>query len=79
MSRSAQLILLLTASLLPSSSAAPHRPIAALAPVEVVVDRLSTVAGIAVAADGMVYLSEPHRGRVHAITPDGRRRVIASW
>lgn len=78
MSRSAQLILLLAASLLPSSSAAPHRPIAALAPVEVVVDRLSTVAGVAVAADGTVYLSEPYRGRVHAITADGRRRVIAS-
>ena len=77
-SRAAQLILLLTASLLPSSSAAPHRPIAALAPVEVVMDRLSTVAGAAVAADGTVYLSEPYRGRVHAIAADGRRGVIAA-
>jgi sugar lactone lactonase YvrE len=54
-SRSAQLILLLAASLLPSSSAAPHRPIAALAPVEIVTDRLSSVAGVAVAEDGTVH------------------------
>jgi sugar lactone lactonase YvrE len=70
--------LLVLAGLLPSTSATPERPVTALAPVEVVVDRLSHVAGVAVASDGTAYLSEPDAGRVHAIGPDGRRRVVAA-
>jgi sugar lactone lactonase YvrE len=45
--------------------------------VDVLVEGLTDLAGVTVAADGTAYVAEPHRGRVHAVAPDGHRRVAA--
>ena len=83
MSRFAQLILLLAASLLPSSSAAGatgHAPtprIRALAPVEVVAARFEKPVGVVVdEAAGMIFVSDRQEGTVTRVAPDGTERLI---
>ncbi|HMH50631.1 MAG TPA: DUF6531 domain-containing protein, partial [Candidatus Acidoferrum sp.] len=79
MRRSVRLAALLAIiALIPSTSAAPVDPVTALAPVEVWVDGLGDLQGIAVDAEGAVYVADRLAGTVTRIAPDRSRAVVAS-
>jgi len=86
-SRSAQLILLLVASLLPSSSllaglaflphAAAVQPLSALDSVEIYADGFGDLRGIVVDPQGNVFVADRARGAVTRLSPDGKRTRVA--
>jgi hypothetical protein len=61
--------LVLVAALIPSTSYAPVEPIAALAPVEVVLDGSQELVGVAVTLDATAYVSDAGAGVVYKISP----------
>ena len=63
--------------LIPSSSFAPTQPVSALAPFDVVADGFDELRGIAVDADGVVFVADHHAGTVTRIAPDHPPLVIA--
>jgi RHS repeat-associated protein len=63
--------------LIPSTVGAPLGNVAALAPVEVWVDGLATVGGLALDARGHLYVSDADAGTVTRVAPDGTRTVVA--
>ncbi|HYE92855.1 MAG TPA: hypothetical protein VEA38_17625, partial [Terriglobales bacterium] len=79
MRRTFQLTLLTLPLLLFSAtgSARTHH-IAALAPVDVLADGFGDVVGLVVDRDDAVFVSDRRAGTVTRLTPDGRRRTVAS-
>jgi hypothetical protein len=71
------LVLALAVLLLPSSSFAPTQRISALAPFEVVGDGFDELRGIAVDANGVVFVADHHAGTVTRIARDHPPRIIA--
>jgi sugar lactone lactonase YvrE len=70
-------MLALALLLIPSSSFAPTQRISALAPFEVVADGFDELRGIAVDADGVMFVADHHAGTVTRITPDHSPLIIA--
>ena len=70
--------LLAVIALIPSTSTAPVGPVTALAPVEVWADGFGDLQGVAVDADGAVYVADRSTGTVTRIGQDRSRTVVAS-
>jgi sugar lactone lactonase YvrE len=70
--------LVLVAALIPSTSYAPVEPIAALAPVEVVLDGSQELVGVAVTLDATAYVSDAGAGVVYKISPAGVVTIAVS-
>jgi sugar lactone lactonase YvrE len=76
--RAGELGLALFTVMLPGTGHAPPQPAVALAPVEILVDGRSELVGVAVDADGTVYVSDRGSGHVYRLTADGTLAVAAS-
>jgi glucose/arabinose dehydrogenase len=70
------LVLALITTTLTGTAITPPRPIAALAPVEIVAEGFARLRGIAIDADDAVYVSDRESGTVTRLSSEGRR-VIA--
>jgi sugar lactone lactonase YvrE len=64
--------------MLPGAGHALPQPVVALAPVEILLDGRSELVGVAVDADGTVYVSDRGSGYVYRLAVDGRLAVVAS-
>ena len=76
--RAGELGLALFTVMLPGAGHAPPQPVVALAPVEILVDGRSELVGVAVDADGTVYVSDRGSGHVYRLTANGTLAVAAS-
>jgi sugar lactone lactonase YvrE len=62
----------------PSTSFAPPPPIAALAPIEALLDGVSDLVGVAVSPDGTLFVSDRGAGLVYRRTPSGAVTIAVS-
>ena len=70
-------LLSLAALLLPASARQSKRTASALAPLEIVVEGLGHLWGIAVEETGTAFVTDAKAGRLWRVAPDGRSAIVA--